>query len=47
VIEAEIAAARELGARGFSVFHRDHLDKEHLTAFQQAVEAGTSAAESN
>ena len=40
VIKAEIAAARELGAQGFVVFHRDHLYDEHLAAIREAVEAG-------
>lgn len=40
VIKAEIAAARELGAQGFIVFHRDHLYDEHLAAIREAVEAG-------
>ena len=46
VIKAQIAAARELGAQGFVVFHRDHLYNEHLTAIQEAVEAGKPAPES-
>ena len=38
VIKAEIAAARELGAKGFIVFHRDHFYDEHLAAIREAVE---------
>ncbi len=37
VIKAEIAAARELGAKGFIVFHRDHFYAEHLAAIREAV----------
>ena len=39
VVKAEIAAVRELGAKGFIVFHRDHFYDEHLTAIREAVEA--------
>ena len=46
VIKAEIAAARKRGAQGLLVFHRDHLYNEHLTAIQEAVEAGKPAPES-
>ena len=42
VIKAEIQAARELGAKGFIVFHRDHCYDEHLAAIREAVEAGRS-----
>lgn len=39
VIKAEITTARELGAKGFIVFHRDHLYEEHMTAIKDAVGA--------
>ena len=38
--ERVLAAARELGAQGFVVFHRDHLYDEHLAAIREAVKAG-------
>lgn len=40
VIEAEIAAARELGAKGFIVFQRDHIGDEHLAAIKDAGKNG-------
>lgn len=43
VIKAEITAARQLGAQGFIVFHRDHIYDEHLTAIREAVEAADAA----
>lgn len=39
----DVAPDRELGAKGFIVFHRDHCYDEHLAAIREAVEAGRSA----
>jgi uncharacterized lipoprotein YddW (UPF0748 family) len=36
VIEAEIAAARELGAKGFVLFHLDHIQDGHLQAVRKS-----------
>ena len=37
MIKAEIGAARALGAKGFVVFHLDHLYDDHLRALQEAT----------
>jgi uncharacterized lipoprotein YddW (UPF0748 family) len=41
VIQAEIAAARTLGAKGFVVFHLDHLYDEHLRAIREILNDGS------
>jgi len=37
VIQDEIRAAAKLGAKGFVVFHLDHLNDEHFTAIREAL----------
>jgi uncharacterized lipoprotein YddW (UPF0748 family) len=37
VIQDEIVAADKLGARGFVVFHLDHLNDEHFDAIREAL----------
>ena len=47
VIKAEIEAARVLGAKGFVIFHLDHLYDEHWRALKEAtrwIMGNTSAA---
>lgn len=39
VIQAEIAAARQLGAKGFVVFHLDHLQDAHYQPIREAIDA--------
>lgn len=39
VIKAEIGAARVLGAKGFVIFHLDHLHDEHWRALKEATAA--------
>jgi hypothetical protein len=39
VIKAEIGAARVLGAKGFAIFHLDHLYDEHWRALKEATSA--------
>jgi hypothetical protein len=39
VIKAEIEAARVLGAKGFVMFHLDHVYDEHWRTLKQATSA--------
>ena len=41
VIKAEIGTARVLGAKGFVVFHLDHLYDEHWRALKEATTVTT------
>lgn len=38
-IQAEIDAARKLGAKGFVIFHRDHCYDEHFAAIRESKES--------
>lgn len=40
MIQAEIAAARKLGAKGFVVFHLDHLQDGHFQAIRESLPEG-------
>lgn len=39
VLRAQILASRQLGAKGFVIFHRDHFLDEHFAAIRQACES--------
>jgi hypothetical protein len=39
VLRAQILASRQLGAKGFVIFHRDHFLDDHFAAIRQACES--------
>jgi len=43
VIQAEIAAARKLGAKGFVVYYASYLQEEHYQAIRAAIQAKRTA----